>query len=247
MNLGRIKVKTDERLPKMDQWAFQPHGRYLLSAERDALATVLPKLFGYYLLQLGGPVDFDLTDSCVIRTKIRLTIDESPGFDGASVRGQPHALPFQPDSIDVVVMPHVLDYLTHPEHILKSVYDVLLPEGTVIVFGINPFSLWGLAKVCKSNSLVYRRAQLHSKSRIIRLLKAQGFEIVKRKTTCFRWPSSTDKAMNRSVVMEPFGQLITPTFGGVYMIVARKRVEKMIMIQSDMEVPVIKKAVQPTT
>lgn len=247
MNLGRIKVKTDERLPKMDQWVFQPHGRYLLSAERDALATVLPKLFGYYLLQLGGPVDFDLTDSSAIDTKIRLTIDESPGFDGASVRGQPNALPFQPDSIDVVLMPHVLDYLTQPEHILKSVYDVLLPEGTVIILGINPMSLWGLAKMCVSNSLVYRRAQLHTKSRVIRLLKAQGFQIIKRKTTCFRWPSSTEKALKRNVIMEPFGQLITPTFGGVYMIVARKRVEKMITIQSDLELRVINKAAQPTT
>ena len=237
MILGTSEVITEERLPKMDQWAFNPHGLYLLEAERDALETVLPKLFGYHLLQIGGPVKHSLIDSSVIDHHIRLSKEHSPGFEGVSVIGDPYHIPFIPETIDVIVMPHILDYLNYPAQVIKSVYDTLIPEGTVIIIGVNPCSLWGLAKLCHTKDLVYRHAHLKSKSHIVHLLKNQGFEIIKRKTLCFRWPSSTSEKIEHSVIMEPFGQLIMPSFGGVYMIVARKKVEKMIAIM-----PKLKKA-----
>ncbi len=227
---GSTEVSREERLPKMDQWAFNPHGLYLLESERDALETVLPKLFGYHLLQIGGPVKHSLIESSVIDHHIRLTGEYSPGFDGSSVIGDPYHLPFIPESIDVVLMPHIIDYLKYPSQVIKSVYDTLIPEGTLIIIGVNPFSLWGIAKLCHTQDLVYRHARLKSKSQVIHLLKTQGFEIIKRKTLCFRWPSSSAEKIEHSVIMEPFGQLMMPSFGGVYMIVARKKVEKMITI-----------------
>jgi len=245
MNLGHIKAKSDERLPKMDQWSFQPHGRYLISAERDVLATVLPKLFGYYILQLGGPVKSSLIDSSAIDNHIRLTMEPSPGFDGESVLGDPYNLPFEPESIDVIVMPHVLEYLENPKAVIKSVYDTLIPEGTVIIFGINPNSLWGIAKCLHRNRMVYRRGTSHYKSTVIHWLKEAGFDIIKRKTLCFRWPSASEQFLKRSKIMEPIGQLMMPTFGGVYMIVARKRVEKVIAVMPNLAVPVQKGYVEP--
>lgn len=230
MKLGTREETAEEKLPNMDQWAFNPHGLYLLNAERDALDTVLPKLFGYHLLQIGGPVKHGLIDNSVIDHHIRLTREHSPGFNGSSVIGDPYHLPFLPESIDVVLMPHILDYVNYPAQVIKSVYDTLIPEGTFIIIGFNPFSLWGFAKLCHAKELVYEQARLKTKTHIIHLLRNQGFEILKYKTLCFRWPSSSKEKIEHSVIMEPFGQLLMPSFGGVYMIVARKKVEKMITI-----------------
>lgn len=230
MKLRTKEETVEEKLPNMDQWAFNPHGLYLLNAERDALDTVLPKLFGYHLLQIGGPIKHSLIDNSVIDHHIHMAREYSTGFNGSCVIGDPYHLPFLPESVDVVLMPHILDYVRYPAQVIKSAYNTLIPEGTLIVIGFNPFSLWGIAKLCHTNELVYDQARLKSRSQIIYLLRSQGFEIVKRKTLCFRWPSSSKEKIEHSVIMEPFGQLMMPSFGGVYMIVARKKVEKMITI-----------------
>ncbi len=52
-------------------------------------------------------------------------------------------LPFASQSLDLVVLPHVLEFAHEPHQILREVERVLIPEGQIIVTGFNPASLWG--------------------------------------------------------------------------------------------------------
>ena len=52
-------------------------------------------------------------------------------------------LPFASHSLDLVVLPHVLEFSTDPHQVLREVERVLIPEGQVIICGFNPTSLWG--------------------------------------------------------------------------------------------------------
>jgi SAM-dependent methyltransferase len=52
-------------------------------------------------------------------------------------------LPFASQSLDLVVLPHVLEFAAEPHQVLREVERVLIPEGQVIICGFNPASLWG--------------------------------------------------------------------------------------------------------
>lgn len=217
-------MPRNSTFPKMDHWVYHPHGRYLLEAERKALASLLPRYFGYHLLQLGGPVHFDLLEPSLINHHIRLADEILPGFSGSSVKGQLQCLPFLPDSIDLVVLPHTLDRLQHPLALLKSVYDVLIPEGHVIVLGYNAYSLWRLAKLWRRHDVLLKSAHFNAARQVRRWLHQAGFQVVYDKSVAHRPPVDTDVWLKRLLFLEPMGQLLWPHLGAVHLIVAKKRV-----------------------
>src|SRR5690625_7466005 len=57
---------------------------------------------------------------------------------------QPEALPFETQSIDLILLPHVLENAYDSHQVLREIERVLVPEGLVIITGFNPLSLWGL-------------------------------------------------------------------------------------------------------
>lgn len=123
----------------------------------NILTTVsgfLEQIFGYYIIQLGNPDNLDLLNASPINNKIHLIPENTPrrgdwrvalnSPDVALIQSDFEALPFSPDSIDVIVMPHILESASHPQTILQETYQILIPEGHLIIIGINPFSLSGL-------------------------------------------------------------------------------------------------------
>ena len=54
------------------------------------------------------------------------------------------ALPFDSQSLDLVVLPHALELARDPHLTLREVERVLMPEGRVVIIGFNPASLWGM-------------------------------------------------------------------------------------------------------
>jgi ubiquinone/menaquinone biosynthesis C-methylase UbiE len=72
-------------------------------------------------------------------------------------------LPFAANSIDLAVMPHVLESHDNPHQILREVERILIPDGQLVITGFNPLSLWGASTaVCPSapNGFPVQR-QLH--------------------------------------------------------------------------------------
>ena len=64
------------------------------------------------------------------------------------------ALPFPANSLDLVVLPHTLELSPDPHATLREVERVLVPEGRVVICGLNPASLWGMRQ---------RRARLYQR------------------------------------------------------------------------------------
>ena len=49
-------------------------------------------------------------------------------------------LPLASQSMDLVVMPHVLEFSKDPHQILREAERVLMPEGQIIIAGFNPLT-----------------------------------------------------------------------------------------------------------
>ncbi len=135
-------------LRTLDDFYTTPLGRYALNWEEQQYDKLVSDCFGYYALQLGG-TSIDFLRSNRIGTKIyadehltpltNITDRESP-----RVQVSFENLPFETESVDLIVMPHTLEAVDDPHALLREVYRVLIPNGRLIVTGFNMMSLWGI-------------------------------------------------------------------------------------------------------
>ena len=128
-------------LADIRQWYADGAGRQVLESGRAILDQLLPGLFGYHLLQLSVSED-PLYGNSTISHKVCMGL--TPG--DRNVVASPAQLPFDDDSIDVVVLHHMLDFCDAPQTVLREVSRVTLSGGHVIIVGFNPVSPWGLAR-----------------------------------------------------------------------------------------------------
>ncbi len=233
-------------------WYRQPLGQSLLAAERHALDRILPDLFGYYLVQLGTVTDAYLLGASLIRRHVVIDRHRAAELIGEPI-GDEHAadrtsraadrtsalhadtdlLPLRGDAVDVVVLPHTLDFGASPHDILREVERVLVPEGHVVIMGFNPWSLWGLRRL-----FTWRRRRpapwhgvFRGTLRIKDWLALLGFDVIATHACFFRPPLKHAGLMRRLQWMERLGGRWWPYLGGTYIIVAKKRVVTLTPIK----------------
>ena len=132
------------------QWFETTLGSYLLEREYRYFDKVVANIFGYNAIQISLP-QFNF----LRLNRMPLQFSISSEANHSSLMAEPAFLPIQSNSIDLVIMPHTLDFSANPHQILREVYRVLIPEGHVVMSGFNPFSLWGLARYLKVNRNTY--------------------------------------------------------------------------------------------
>jgi SAM-dependent methyltransferase len=214
-------------------WLNSSPGRELLDLERACLGRLLEERFGYYLLQVGLPLLMpESSHSEHIQTRINLL---APGGDARVENGifaDPLCLPVASDSLDLVLMPHALDFSSNPHQLLREAERVLIPEGRVIISGFNPWSLWGARR---SLPIGRQRApwcgQFLPQRRLSDWLSLLGFAVEKSEVLMFRPPIPHTGIMRRLDFMERMGQRLWPFLAGVYVIQAVKRVSTLTPIR----------------
>jgi len=223
------------------EWFDTPQGRYVLGWEQRQFDSAVDDVFGYYAVQLGLPsLDF-LREN---RIPCRVSCGLEPG---ARVRAAPWALPFASQDIDLVALPHVLEFSQNPHQILREAERVLMPGGSIVISGFNPLSLWGAKR-----TLGARRDQYPWAGRFIGLLRLRdwlhllGFELNGGRFGCYAPPFSTTRWLERSRFMEKAGDRWWPIAGGVYVVRAVKHTVGMrLVMPSWKERPARKKALAP--
>lgn len=142
-------------------------------------------------------------------------------------------LPFASQSLDLVVLPHVLEFATEPHQVLREVERVLIPEGQVIVVGFNPASLWGARQIAgrlTGAHFLPLDGEFISLPRLKDWLKLLNMEVDRGHFGCYAPPCATDKWLNRFSFMESVGDRWWPYLGAVYAVQAIKRVKGMRLI-----------------
>ena len=132
---------------ELAEWFQTPPGQYVLAWERAQFDAAVADVFGYYAWQVG------LADWNLLRAN-RMPFKgcvgtEAPAPEHAEawqarvVLAQPEALPFESQSVDLLVLPHAFECTAEPHNVLREVERVLVPEGRVVISGFNPWSMWG--------------------------------------------------------------------------------------------------------
>ena len=208
-------------------WLDSQLGRYVQAQEQKLFDAAVADIFGFNALQLGVP-QADFLQNARIPYLLKV------GREATGVSCDYEQLPFANSSIDLLVMPHVLDFSQYPQQALREAERVLLPEGHIVLTGFNQISPWGLRRLlsrrCASSSSLWH-AHFFSASRIKDWLNLLGFEVVATQMACHQLPFQTNRWLQRFHMFEKMGRHCWPMFGAVYCIVAKKRVLGMRVIK----------------
>ncbi len=206
-------------------WLETPQGQYVLAWEQAKLDIVLADIFGFNAVQIGFPqVDFLRANRMPFRI---FCCDHA----GVAVKSDPHQLPLATNSIDLVVLPHVLEFDAHPHQILREVDRVLVPEGSAVVIGFNPFSLWGLRRLLTGKyGPAPWQGRYISVPRLRDWFALLGFETHAGAFGCYTPPVDQEQWLQRWHFMEAAGDRWWPIAGGVYVVQAIKRQQGMRLI-----------------
>jgi hypothetical protein len=215
------------KLTDAQTWLDTPIGSYVLAQEQSLFDEIVSNIFGFNALQLG------LLQADLLRnSRIPFVVKSSEANGDFFCESQ--QLPIASNTMDLVLLPHTLDFSVNPQQTLREVERVLMPEGHVVIAGFNPLSKWGMrrfvSKRCSSSSALWH-AHFLSSSRIKDWLNLLGFEVVSTQMACYKLPVQSQAWMQRFDGLDRLGKRCWPMFGGVYCIVAKKRVLGMRIIK----------------
>jgi SAM-dependent methyltransferase len=141
------------------------------------------------------------------------------------IEGDSSELPFASESIDLIVLPHVLEFAADPHQILREVDRVLRPEGRLVISGFNPASLWGARQYISrliGSPYLPRDGQFISLIRIKDWLQLLNYSLDRGHFGCYKLPLQ-GQAITRMDFLEPMGDRWWPIFGAIFIVSAIKR------------------------
>ncbi|MES2412788.1 MAG: methyltransferase domain-containing protein [Pseudomonadota bacterium] len=239
-------------------WLKTPPGEYLLAWESAQFDEAVSDIFGYHALQLGfGELDalranrmphqwlalHTVTQDTPAAPVTLLPDTTAPLRSSSRPRAalvtDAGALPFPENSLDLVVLPHTLELSLDPHATLREVERVLVPEGRVVISGLNPTSLWSMRQ---TRAHLYRRlggadlflpeaGELIGYWRLRDWLRLLSFEVESGRFGCYRPAFTSQKWLGRFDWMDKAGARWWPIFGAVYFVVAVKRVQGVRMLE----------------
>jgi len=207
-------------------WLATPLGAYVVEQEQRHFDSAVVDLFGYHAIQIGLPqVDLLRASRMTLRTR-------AAPLAPAGLRTAYTALPIASNVIDLVVLPHVLEFSLHPHQILREVERILMPEGQLLIAGLNPWSLWGIRRTLAGGGGEFPwQGEFISLLRLKDWLTLLGFEVTAGRMACYVPPVVQPGWLRRWGFMESAGNRWWPFAGGVYFLQAVKRVPGIRVIQ----------------
>ena len=214
-------------------WFNTTSGQYLLEKEQALYDQAVFDLFGFNALQMGD-LQMDLLRNSRIPNRFQ-------SADVASTAFKHHLsccddfLPFADMSLDLLLLPHRLEFSERPHQTLREAARVMMPEGHLLISGFNPMSSWGAAARIKqwfSNNQTYPwNGDFIRLARLRDWLALLGFEVVSIQKCCHIPPFEQASWHRRLSFLDKMGERCGPRFGGIYFIVAKKRVVGMTAIK----------------
>lgn len=222
-------------MQEVRDWFQDPLGQSVLATEERVLEQLLPGFFGYHLFQLS-PQERALFDSSVIQHKVKLTAElsqqsETTKHTDDGMAARPDQLPFADDSLDVVLLHHMLEFSNSPQNLLREAARVALPMGQLVIVGFNPLSFWGMYKPLGNlRKKLPWTGRFVPPGQLMDWLTLLDFKIDRAQYCMYGLPT-----LRASRSLPDFSHGLSRNanwpFGGVYVIVASKQTGSMIKMK----------------
>ena len=222
----------------LQDWLQTPAGQYLLAWEQSQLQASVVDIFGYHALQLGLPALNGLRDNRMPHQWLAVEHAATPGvvLPTANLVTDFSALPFPACSLDLLVLPHSLELSADPHATLREAQRVLVPEGKIVICGLNPMSLWGwrqwrAKRLRLGGDFLPEQGEFIGYWRLRDWLRLLGFEVETAQFGCYRPALQSAQWLQRWAWMDRAGPRWWPIMGAAYFVVAVKRVRGMRLLE----------------
>lgn len=220
----------------------------MLNWEQQCFDQIVADVFGFHAVQIGLPQINTLSENQMPLQALLIDSNDNRidagRFNWHLIEANSTELPFAGESLDLIVLPHVLEFAADPHQILREVDRVLRPEGRLIISGFNPASLWGarqyLSRLIGSTYLP-RDGQFISLIRIKDWLELLNLSLDQGHFGCYKFPLHGEAAMGKMNFLEKMGNRWWPIFGAVFLVSAIKRQQGIRLIgpTSLVRIPII--------
>jgi len=218
-------------------WLQTPVGNYVRAWEQGCLDRLTADIFGFNAMQIGLPqINALQANRMPNRWLTNTHMPSATDAEGTSPIVVVHdfaELPFASNSLDLIVLPHVLEFAQEPHQVLREAERVLIPEGQLIICGFNPTSLWAARQIAGRMSGAYflpKHGGFISMHRLKDWLKLLNLGVNKGYFGCYAPPFRSEKWLNRFSFMEKAGDRWWPYLGAVYVVQAVKRIKGMRLV-----------------
>lgn len=226
--------------PIDNDWFKTPAGRYVARWALETTESLLVDVFGVQAAQIGCE-PLDLMANNRIQHRFRCITghhgDGQPavGSTPLALEMDASALPFDADSLDLVVLPFMLEAHPDPHQVLREAYRVLRPEGQLLVLGLNPLSLWGvrnyLSRLATPDKIGFPwPGNYLSVLRLKDWLKLLDFEVARGHFGCYAPPCRSESTFAHMNWLELAGNRWWAFAGACYALTAIKRVPGMTLL-----------------
>lgn len=236
-------LTPDDMLLLQQSWLDTSLGQYLLAKEQVLYDQAVADLFGFNALQMGF-MQMDLLKNSRIPNRFKASEFNSESLPN-HLRCNDDFLPFADMSMDLLILPHRLEFSERPHQTLREAERVMMPEGHLLISGFNPYSIWGIESLINRTFSRRPRFAKHfpkrfpwcgefiSLGRMKDWLKLMGFEIVSVEMSCHMPPFEQASWHRRFNFMDRLNARWCSMLGGVYFIVAKKRVAGMTPLKPE--------------
>lgn len=215
-------IKIYRAAQRWDQWLTQSLGQSVLDVEKKFLQTSLGTYYGKHGMLIGVPHQHDLLKTSVTAHQIILTPLISKNKHIKIIESDFYELPVASGSVDLVLLPHSLEYTNHPRQLLTEACRIVKPEGHIFILGFNPYGLWRIRhQLIQRKEMSWNTAFIPYRT-VKNWLALADFELVKQDfilySSHFKW-------------IEKLGHLCFRPFGGIYILIAKAKVTPLTPIR----------------
>jgi len=216
--------KVYRALEEWNSWLTEPAGKDLLALEREYLTRHLSILFGRHALLIGVPKQIDFLSVCDFHYPALMSYLTLKENALSAFQSDLTELPIASGSIDLVIIPHILEYAAQPHRLFNEACRIVKPEGHIAILGFNPRGLWGIRKIFTQSKQSPWGANFLPRERIKKWLRLAEFSLLKQDMLLFRPPLPEKQYFNQLKFLEFVGKKLYKPLGGVYFILAQAKV-----------------------
>ena len=228
------QLSSDELTDPLRSWLSKGLGNELWGAEQDVLNRILSGLYGSHMAQISLNPLVDVAEKSTVPHKVIVYHRLELGMHPFSIVAQSNELPIEHNSIDVVILHHALDFSSTPHQVLREASRILRPGGYIVIVGFNPWSWWGLRRKLsrKQTKPIWHHAHFIGHGRLSDWISLLELTEVKAESHYFYPPYQTDTIRQRFKWIEPVLKRFVPGAGAFNVVLARKDVGSMRVIQN---------------
>lgn len=196
---------------KLQKWLIHtPTGRYVLAQDKIFYHNCVQHVFGYYAVQIQfAQINF-LNGNKISQHYVL----------GQDITCNLHFLPFETNSVDLIICPHILEFTDNYYRFLEECYRILIPNGKLIITSFSKSILNQIIK--KPDALA--TANFIDLNTLEQQLSALNFRMGGGKFFCYRPLISNANWLAKLSFMDKALDRWLPTAANVFGLIAIKEI-----------------------